>query len=327
VCGFLCDTGYHVCSGACVSNLAITSCGATSCATCATRPNSTPTCDGTKCGYKCNTGFADCNGVADDGCEANLGDPLHCGTCTDACPVPTNGTATCSSGTCGITCNAPFVKLGDRCAIFAGASETNDLSCSPGTTTGVCLDKNPFAGGCGCPVGFKEQTDNVINDCSPTMPRALVRVCEAGADPGAKGDWQGFYAQRLVSCAPACQSPNVYTSACTCPAGATPISFTVLDSPPECSVLTGGPTPGPALEVGVLNSTIETSLTFCKGAGPAVTFFGAYGLADDGTCLVKDPTNGCACPIGSVPYAIRVFFSNGAGKPGTPGSINYCVPG
>ncbi|MHB8879584.1 MAG: RCC1 domain-containing protein, partial [Myxococcaceae bacterium] len=58
-CGFTCNTGYHACSGACVSNSSVSSCGA-SCTPCPVPANGTATCDGTSCGITCPSGFAAC---------------------------------------------------------------------------------------------------------------------------------------------------------------------------------------------------------------------------------------------------------------------------
>jgi len=65
--------------------------------------------------------------MASNGCETNLTNTVaHCGGCGTACPVPTNGTATCAAGTCGVSCNAGY--FGPTC------EDTNPCSgaASPG---------------------------------------------------------------------------------------------------------------------------------------------------------------------------------------------------
>lgn len=53
----------------------------------------------------CDDGFADCDAVPTD-CEVELtSDPLHCGACDMACPVPTGAVATCEESTCGFVCD------------------------------------------------------------------------------------------------------------------------------------------------------------------------------------------------------------------------------
>jgi len=64
----------------------------------------------------CAPGTADCNGNPADGCETNLNDPMHCGSCTKMCPpvsicmaesccLPKHGACSsgsdCCSGNCG----------------------------------------------------------------------------------------------------------------------------------------------------------------------------------------------------------------------------------
>jgi formylglycine-generating enzyme required for sulfatase activity len=48
-------------------------------------------------------------------CVNTQTNPAHCGTCGNACTAPTNGSATCTNGTCGIACNAGFVASGGSC--------------------------------------------------------------------------------------------------------------------------------------------------------------------------------------------------------------------
>src|SRR5258706_1583514 len=58
-------------------------------------------CLGTSC--VCLNGQTNCNGV----CKDLSIDPNNCGTCGHVCNA-TNGTAFCSAGACGISCNAGF---------------------------------------------------------------------------------------------------------------------------------------------------------------------------------------------------------------------------
>ncbi len=65
-----------------------------------------PLCSAGECQIRtCLAPYDDCDGVAENGCETNLStSPEHCGTCEEACPA-LNGTATCSAGRCGISCD------------------------------------------------------------------------------------------------------------------------------------------------------------------------------------------------------------------------------
>jgi hypothetical protein len=64
----VCLATEHVCSGACVSNTGIASCGPTRCSPCPTVTNAQTTCDGTSCGFTCNGQTLRCN-TGFDYCE------------------------------------------------------------------------------------------------------------------------------------------------------------------------------------------------------------------------------------------------------------------
>ena len=99
-CDFACDTGFHRCNNACVSNTDVDTCG-TSCTPCPNGPaNSTRTCNGTTCGFQCGGGFNACNGecVPPDFASA-------CGSNCALCPATgTLDRPICSGGTCGTAC-------------------------------------------------------------------------------------------------------------------------------------------------------------------------------------------------------------------------------
>lgn len=112
-----CTTGWGDCDGVatngCETNVltVVTDCGACG-ATCAPS-NAVPACVAGACRLgSCLAGFYDCDGSAMNGCEittaALLTSAAHCGRCGNACPTPTNATATCASGACGFTCNGGF---------------------------------------------------------------------------------------------------------------------------------------------------------------------------------------------------------------------------
>lgn len=48
----------------------------------------------------CEADRFDCNGLGEDGCEATLDMPEHCGACGAACDLPNTATYICNAGTC-----------------------------------------------------------------------------------------------------------------------------------------------------------------------------------------------------------------------------------
>jgi hypothetical protein len=95
-CGALsCNSGFHVCGRACVSSSSTDSCGS-SCQSCPTYANASPTCDGSACGFECNDGYSDCDGDRTNGCETPVRSDAHCGLCAVSCP----GGTTCVGAAC-----------------------------------------------------------------------------------------------------------------------------------------------------------------------------------------------------------------------------------
>jgi len=106
------------------------------------------------CQGTCAGGWGDCNNnLQYDGCETyvNGTDPTHCGSCTNSCTVPSNGSATCSGGVCGIACNSGFTKCGSSC-VNEQTDPNNCGACgatcvgSPATcTSGTCSEALAYA--------------------------------------------------------------------------------------------------------------------------------------------------------------------------------------
>lgn len=320
-CTFVCDSLFHACGTSCLSDSSVSSCGS-SCTACVAPAHSTSTCDSTKgCGYTCVSGYADCNGKADDGCEADLTNPKTCGGCTTSCPVPTDGVASCSGGLCGVACTDPFLPLASRwCAEYAGISEI----CA-GVGGSSCTIANPFAGKCGCQSGFNSVVVNAMQACG----RVNLNLCEAPKYDAGLSDFGGVFVDWPASCPRTCGISNAYSGDCSCPAGAKAISFKVLDNPLECGLVTTGGPGGGGIDGGTVGGPIEVVINLCLGPGKGSTFFGAFGLMDDGTCLTPNPvTSGCTCPAGSTKSGLPVYFSVGVATPAKgAGNIYQCVPG
>ena len=60
----------------------------------------------------CGPGKADCNGDPKDGCEANLDDPSHCGSCTNRCPAM----SACVAETCCFSAHVACAQNSDCCS-------------------------------------------------------------------------------------------------------------------------------------------------------------------------------------------------------------------
>jgi len=138
-CGMVCDRAFADCDAS----------EETGCETPCPRAHATVTCEGGSCRVlSCDSGWADCDGLDATGCETQLGTVSDCGSCGDACPVPSHATASCTSiFGCGMTCDAGW----DNCDLnFANGCETAidsptdcgacGASCGPGETCieGAC---------------------------------------------------------------------------------------------------------------------------------------------------------------------------------------------
>lgn len=72
-CRIACSSGHHMCGDVCVTNTAVSTCGA-SCTPCLVPANAeAATCDGSNCGFKCRSGYLDCDGEESNGCECGPG--------------------------------------------------------------------------------------------------------------------------------------------------------------------------------------------------------------------------------------------------------------
>ncbi len=175
-------------------------CGA--CGTrCDARANATPVCTMGHCLNSCTTGYGDCDGDPTNGCEADLSQPAHCGSCTQAC---TGATALCGtetdpvSGTvtyaCMATCTGAFQRCGMTCTDITSdpnncggcgtvcpSTATSTASCVAGHCQARCIDTT----------GTRDCDGNPTNGCEthvatdPTNCGACGTACptEANAAP------------------------------------------------------------------------------------------------------------------------------------------------
>jgi hypothetical protein len=197
----------------------------------------------------------------------------------------------------------------NACVSFAGYYQTQDPACH-GVGSGTCRHENPLTMACSCPQGSTATgTMSGIANCNDGVNRlAPIFACQAnGSSPV---DWGGAFQLQCSNSAcsgtTTCLVPNTYTSACSCPAGTAPITFTeVLDT------------------MGTIGQ-----MTFCLNqAVPAVTFAGAYQNNNGSTCVVPNPETGsCNCPAGAGTYTVRLLDFFGGSTP-KPAPIFACIQG
>ncbi len=112
-CGVGCNAGFANCGGTCVNEQTDPShCGSCS-KVCAAPTNGTATCASATCGTSCGDAGAELCGTA---C-VSPDDPAHCGPGCNVCPAPAsgNGSGTCATGTCALTCNTGYVLCNGDC--------------------------------------------------------------------------------------------------------------------------------------------------------------------------------------------------------------------
>ncbi len=208
MCTTTCPTGQTNCSGTCrVLSTDVDGCG--NCTNvCATVSNGVRTCVSSNCGFTCNVGFVasggmcvPCGGEAQPVCTGGVcnsgltncggtcrnttANVAFCGSMCTVCPVPSNGSATCSSSTCGINCNAGFNAAGSMCVACGANGQPTCVSgtpCNTGTVNdgGTCRT----CGGLGqpaCTGGVcNGRTVNVSGTCQSCGAAQGQPVCTTG---------------------------------------------------------------------------------------------------------------------------------------------------
>src|SRR5205085_1863630 len=141
--GGSCASGFTDCDGnkrgnGCETNTATdpSHCGGCTSA-CSAANMATITCTSGQCSGLCLTGFSDCNNnKRSDGCETHTdADTLHCGGCSITCSSQNMATVSCTSGTCGGTCQAGYAdcnssKQSAGCEINLNVDPANCGACS-----------------------------------------------------------------------------------------------------------------------------------------------------------------------------------------------------
>jgi hypothetical protein len=181
-----CDAGWGNCDSnpatGCEQNIwSSTSCG-TTCAgltNCTTLPHvSGASCSSGSCTITgCSSGWGNCDGSVGNGCEQNMNQATSCGTsCSglvNCTALPHVDGASCSSGTCSITCSSGYGNCdgnpGNGCETNLNADATCGTSCAARTNcdTLAHVSGGSCSGGActitGCASGYAE-CNNVVSD-------------------------------------------------------------------------------------------------------------------------------------------------------------------
>jgi len=190
-----CSPDKKWCFGSCVSRTdPYYGCAADACTACSIA-HGAATCAGGACAVaSCVAGFSDCDQDDGNGCETDLSQPGHCGTCNAACGTaaplctPSSGAFQCVNGCPG---EAPTL-CGKQCA---------DLSSSV-SHCGSCQRA--------CPIVANGQAQCVSSDCQFVCDagfHACGSRCSSNADPDTCGS----------SCSPCSAPPG---GVATCSSGA-----------------------------------------------------------------------------------------------------------
>ena len=165
-----CPANTKSCNGVCVSkDEPSAGCATAACAPCSIPYANELACRAGECGpATCQAGRADCNNRGSDGCEADLGTPATCGSCTTACPA----NLVCVPGTgCQSGCPAGLVNCRGACVDLA-TSPTNCGSCGNVCAGGANAVPSCAASACTvtCNAGYGDCDGNPSNGCEPKLP-------------------------------------------------------------------------------------------------------------------------------------------------------------
>jgi hypothetical protein len=160
----ICTSGTLTCNGACVPD------DVHNCGTCGHDCTNLPHVSGpTGCSASgacviasgsCTPGWADCDGNADDGCEQDITQPGHCGSCTTVCPA---SDPVCSGSGASYSC-------------VSGCPASTPTRCS-----GSCVDTTSSASNCGaCGNVCSEPTSGSGTGTAACVPAGCTVDCAAG---------------------------------------------------------------------------------------------------------------------------------------------------
>jgi hypothetical protein len=195
-------------------------------------------------------------------CVDTASDPDNCGACGNRCPRSGHGTATCTGGACGITCDVGFALCGERCC-------ADDRECC----NGDCCGPNQCCAAagcvlCRCEIGIESfdageiNPDNACQFCDPIHDRHDWTTSPDGA----------FCGDGRVCCNGECCSPTECCDGVQC---------TDINCPDQCEIQ------GQPVEAGTRNPA-----NACEVCEPATNRFD-WTLVDDQTLCGGVPGRVC----------------------------------
>ena len=201
-----CSAGFDDCNSSyadgCETNLQNNGSNCGKCGDVCTAANGTSSCTAGTCTVAgCSTGYADCDKLYSDGCEINTTtDVKNCGGCGAVCSSA-NGTPSCVSSACQISCSTGFGNcdgsVANGCETNLNTSVSNCGSCgkacslanaTPTCTSGACAISTCAAGyaDCdklpadGCEVNLTSSTSNCGGCGKVCAPPNSVPACTGG---------------------------------------------------------------------------------------------------------------------------------------------------
>ncbi|MBV9948210.1 MAG: hypothetical protein JOZ69_15265, partial [Myxococcales bacterium] len=299
-----CSATELLCGGECVPN-DVRHCGScTNDCTNLANVSGPTTCSAGQCKFgasSCAAGWADCNGAAQDGCETNITQPAHCGSCTTSCAAD-GGASVCSGSSTSYAC-------------ASGCPSTAPSQCS-----GSCVDLTSNASHCGaCTTAC---TTNVAHAQASCTASACGFTCNSGFNlcSGACVDYRTD-ANNCGVCGAACGAGQVCSAGkCVCGTGLTSCGGVCVNEQTDnanCGACASPCAAGSACSGGKCACT--AGFASCGGACVSVTDVHHCGMCtNDCTNLanVSGPTTCSAgqCKFGASSCAAGWADCNGAAQ-------------
>jgi hypothetical protein len=142
--------------------------------TCEGGAHQTERCMDGACVFECAAGWADCNDDPSDGCEANLGLPEHCGSCSNRCgeEEPLCNT-TGDEPRCATECSGPGMEICGNSCVDTSSSPNHCGDCNSPCTTSLRNAIGVCEGG-SCTI----ECDSGWGDCNDDLDSGSSDGCE-----------------------------------------------------------------------------------------------------------------------------------------------------